>query len=168
MKADPITKCYAGLTLKERAALAFRYSAALDEQECMRIASTVPRVTLTGAALEYSQWFEILTRMALWWGVEHWQYKARAMAAMGAHQITSDAGKKTEAGAFLEAVRCWESRLLALDVALDAAAAEHGFDAEGVRAVSNAAPFEPIFIKEPTPEHIDQEHKVLRRLLVGM
>lgn len=167
MKTDAITKCYAGLSLKERAALTFRYCALENELEMSRITSTVPRVALTGPPPEYSRWFNALTRAACWWAIRHWEAEARAMAAIGGHQIAADSGDMDRAGKLLAALKKWESALLALDETLESVAAEYGFDAEAVRGFAGAERYQGMFVKEPSAEDMAYSKEALLRVLTA-
>jgi hypothetical protein len=161
MKADPITKCYAALSLKERAGLVLGYCTAGDELEAARILSTVPVVPCRSTEPEYRQWLERYIRLAAWWGMEYWRTMARRMAALGG-------GLHDKHGAdFLLVARVWESRLLALDVALNEAGAQHGFDPEAVRLGTAAEPFQPLTIESPEAGDVTTMKAFIREILEG-
>jgi hypothetical protein len=162
MKTD-LTKCYAGLSLKERAGLAFEYSARLDDLEVSRIVGTVPTATFTGVTAEFRRWSEAYLRLTGWWSLEHWRTMARRMSALGG---MTGASAEIERG-FQVAAKAWESQLMALDRALDDAGAEHGFDPEAVRAIAGADRFMPIVIEQPEPEHVVQKRDAVARILAG-
>jgi hypothetical protein len=161
MKADRLTKCYAALSLKERAGLVLGYCAAGDELEATRILSTVPVVPCRSAEPEYRQWLERYIRLSAWWGVEHWRTMARRMAALGG-------GLDVTHGAdFMKAAWVWESRLMALDVALNEAGARHGFDPDAIRQGIAAEPFRPIVIESPDAGDVAAMNEAIREILEG-
>jgi hypothetical protein len=166
MKTDAITKAYAALTNQERAALAFIHLCRCDELELTRVAASVPRITYTGPAIDYSECFDRLFAAASWWALEHWKAVARCTAARGGWHIMEGKNKATME-AFLFAVESWESRLMALEIALDEVGAEHGLDPEAVHKLAGCERFEPIFIESPEPEHVEAAKAELCRLMTG-
>ncbi|MGZ8218977.1 hypothetical protein [Methylomagnum sp.] len=161
MKADRLTKCYAALSLKERAGLVLGYCAAGDELEATRILSTVPVVPCRSTEPEYRQWLERYIRLSAWWGVEHWRTMARRMAALGGGL------DETHGPDFMRAARAWESRLMALDVALNDAGARHGFDPDAIRQGTAAEPFRPIAIESPDAGDVAAMNEAVREILGG-
>lgn len=161
MKTDPITRCYAALSLKERAGLVLGYCAAGDDLEAARILSTVPVVPCRSTEPEYRQWLERYVRLAAWWGMEYWRTMARRMAALGGG-LHDARGPE-----FLSVARVWESRLLALDVALDEAGARHGFDPDAVRLGTSAEPFRPLTIDRPEAGDVATAQGFIREILEG-
>jgi hypothetical protein len=83
MPVDRIARLYEGLTLKERAVLAFSYLTELNVQEVDRILATVPRKVYRMLDDEHTRWADGLRSMALFFGMEHWRFQARSLAASG-------------------------------------------------------------------------------------
>lgn len=170
MKTDAITKCYGALSLKARAGLAFGYCAKSNELEATRITSTVPTATFTSVAAEYREWFEAYTRLTAWWGIEHWKIMARRMAALGGKMVAAEwaeGGNPMPGEPFTLAAKTWESRLMALDVALNEAGAAHGFDPDAARFVAGAEPFTPVLIENPEPDDVTAAKETVARILAG-
>jgi hypothetical protein len=165
MKTDAIIKAYAALTNQERAALAFVHLCRDDELELTRVADSVPRVTYTGPALEYRERFDRLFTVASWWAIEHWKAFARLLAARGGWMASEDLKDKAAVTKFRLAAETWESRLLALEIALNEVGAEHGLDPEAVHKLAGCERFTPIFIESPELEHIKVAKAELCRFL---
>lgn len=168
MKNDPITRAYEGLSYKERAALAFDYCARLNELEAHRITSTVPRASYTNVVSEYRHWFETFTRLASWWNIVHWQAMARWIACRSDLAIMADCNEaEPRLSALQVALEVWESRLLGLDMALNEAGDQHGFDPDAVRNVSGAEVFKPCQLSAPLPKDFDVAREAIKGIIEG-
>ncbi len=169
MKTDAITRAYAGLSNRERAALAFKYLCDGNELELTRVADSAPRgtFTYTGAHFEYGQRFDRLFAVASWWAVEHWKAFARYASAYGA--VLEACHNRDRAGVdrFLRETEAWESRLIALETALDAIGPEQGLDPEAVRKLAGCGRFDPLFLDGPEAAHLESAKAELSGLLSG-
>lgn len=169
MSVDRIAKLYAGLTNKERAVLAFRHLVEQNATEVERIAATVPCATYTSLDTEYLQWLNGLAHLASAWGLEHWQLQTRRLAALcGAHCALEVAGEEL-ASAMIWMGRLSESRLLALDLAIEEICKQHGVAVAAVRQWASAEPFSPHWADVvPDPDFLDQLRESFAALLSSM
>ena len=145
MKSNGITKLYAELTNKERAALSFRYMTEGNELEFDRILATVPRFTYRCHDFEYRNWLDAFFNVWHIWAIEHWQCRYRAVAAMYGAQIRLRQERMGDVSKYLDAHELWESRLLALDAALEAVCEEHGIDVDAMRGLTETEAYRPVF-----------------------
>ena len=136
MRTDRVTKMYDNLTNKERAALAFHYMTDMNETELARIEATVPRHAYRCVDLEYQSWLASFVHVACVWAIEYWQTKVRKVAATGAGLHLAGRGEYEKADAWFDESNVWDSRLTALDRALEAMCEEHGVDADSVRRLA--------------------------------
>jgi len=133
MTEHRITKLYASLTAKQRAALMFNHSVAVDELEVERIAHSVPVVNYRGRDPEHFGWLSDISRMASAWATLHWRGRCATLTSMWAgHALMRQHAYEQADESFAEANQ-GEARLLALDAALDSVCREHGIDAKVVR-----------------------------------
>jgi hypothetical protein len=138
MPVDRIAKLYEGLTLKERAILAFSYLSELNSQEADRILATVPRKLYRMVDADHIRWVEGLRRMAMMFGMEHWRFQAKAFAASSflMHMYNKPDVSEEEderIGICFKAWGVWETRLLTMDAALEAVCSKHNVNAAAVR-----------------------------------
>jgi len=144
MKTDRITKMYDHLTNKERAMLAFRYMTEMNEVELDRIEATVPRHTYQCLDLDYQSWLGLLFHFASAWAIDYWQTYVKKVAATAvALDLSRRGGELEQVEASFEKLGEWEAQLVALDRALEAVCAEHGFDADSVRRWAGVGTFAP-------------------------
>lgn len=143
MKPDRVTKLYDSLNNKELAVMAFHYLVDGNDMEFERVASAVQWDSYRCADMEYRLWLDGLMHMASFWAIEYWQAHCWRIASMSGSQLAETMGRSEEARAFATAHELWESRLLALDRALEAVCAEHRIDASAVRKQAGAEPFTP-------------------------
>lgn len=169
MKTDAITRAYAVLSNRERAALAFKYLCDGDELELARVADSALRGTFpyTGPSFEYVERFDRLFTVASWWAIEHWKAFARFMTARGGAHVAYETEDWAGADRFYKAADAWESRLLALETALDAIGPEQGLDPEAVHKLAGCERFEAIFIDAPEVAHLESAKAELSGLLSG-
>lgn len=165
MKTDVITKSYASLTNKELAALAFRYLCDGNELELTRIANAVPIATYRGQDPEYLFCYDRLYNAGCFWALEHWKAQTRLLAACGGWLSMYTHGNTKAAKKLRRAAESWESRLMALEIALDEVGAVCGLDPHAVHELAGCERFEPIFIESPQPEYVEAAKAELRRLL---
>ena len=138
MPVDRIARLYEGLTLKERAVLAFSHLTELNVQEVDRILATVPRKVYRMLDDEHTRWADGLRSMALFFGMEHWRFQTRSLAASGflMHMYNKPDVSEEEderVGVCFDAWGVWETRLMTMDVALEAVCAKHKVDAAAIR-----------------------------------
>ena len=76
MKPNNVTKLYAVLTNKERAAVMFHHIVAKNRQEVARVKTSIPHQTFDGAHIEYTRWFDAIWDVASQFGMEHWRLKS--------------------------------------------------------------------------------------------
>ena len=166
MKSNGITKLYAELTNKERAAISFRYMAEGNEMEFDRILASVPRFTYRCHDFEYRAWLEAFFNVWHIWAIEHWQCRCRAVAAMCGTQIQLLQKQKGSVSKFIAAQELWESRLLALDGALEAVCEEHGIEVDAMRGLTETEAYRPV-LRDLTPdsEYQERTQKNFRSLL---
>jgi hypothetical protein len=143
MKTDAITKSYAALTNKQRAALFFQYTTQADELEVMRVLSTVPKKTYTLNDVEFLQWTEGLSTLASCFAQEHWiaRHWMVASAFRMSEFISKHPEKFRELDDALREVQYWQQYLLSMDVALKAAAKQHGFDLLSIYQRARTTPY---------------------------
>jgi hypothetical protein len=156
MKSNGITKLYAELTNKERAAISFRYMAEGNEIEVDRIVASVPRFTYRCPDYEYRAWLYAFFSVWSIGAMEHWQCRSRAVAAMCGAQIQLLQKQKGSVSKFIAAQQLWESRLLALDAALEAVCEEHGIDVDAMRGLTETEAYRPVS-RDLTPDSEYQE-----------
>jgi hypothetical protein len=76
--------------------------------------------------------------MALFFGMEHWRFQAKSLAASGflMHMYNKPDVSEEEderVGVCFDAWGVWETRLMTMDVALEAVCAKHKVDAAAIR-----------------------------------
>jgi hypothetical protein len=76
--------------------------------------------------------------------MEHWQCRFRAMATLYGAQIRLRQERMGDVSKYLDAHELWESRLLALDAALDAVCKEHGVDVDTLRRFTDTEVYRPM------------------------
>jgi hypothetical protein len=135
---------YEALTMKECAALAFRYMVELNDLELERIEDTVPLVNYRLRNLEYLNWHDRFCGLAHWWTVNHWQLQWAVMAATVACLSARRKHDYQQADQYHARLEQAEWRLIALDCALDAICREHGLAAEAVRSLASTQPYSPL------------------------
>jgi hypothetical protein len=165
VKTDAITKSYASLTSKELAALAFHYLCDGNELELTRIAHAVPTATYRGQDPEYVFAYDRLCNAGFYWALQHWKAQTCLLAACGGWLSMDIQGNRKAANRFRRTAESWESRLMALEIALDEVGAQSGLDSEAVYKLAGCERFEPIFIESSEPEHVEAAKAELRWLL---
>ncbi|WP_283744277.1 hypothetical protein [Sideroxydans sp. CL21] len=143
MKTDAITKSYAALTNKQRAALFFRYTTDADELEAMRVLSSVPKKSYSMNDVEFLKWAEGLSTLASVFAHEHWiaRHWMVASALRMEALISKHPEKFRELDDALREVQHWQQYLLSMDVALKGAAKQHGFDLLSIYQRARAMPY---------------------------
>jgi hypothetical protein len=78
--------------------------------------------------------------MAYWWGAQYWRARHNVVLAHLGIRIWLEKHEAGEAFRIFDEPARWESRLLALDHALDATCDKHGIDANAVRQSARTEP----------------------------
>ena len=136
MTEDRITKLYASLTAKQRAALMFNHWAAKDDVEVARIARSVPVLNYRGRDPQYFCWFNDFSQMASAWALLHWRGRCATLTAMWAGFAFMRQDEYEQADESFAEASQGEARLLALDAALDSMCRDHGIDPNAVRILA--------------------------------
>ena len=154
MKDDTITKLYAGLTDKERAALAFDYLIPGNDIEIQRIQSAMPDQHFSGLPREYRQTFDGFLHVALFYALEYWRQVAMANIYLAG--LNAMSGKITEAtkhmpndeisqnaqyqefDAMLKLHSGHEVMLLSLEVSIDQISTDYGLNPASLRSMVGA------------------------------
>jgi hypothetical protein len=147
-------RLYAGMNPRESATLAFRHLAEGNACEAHRISDAVPWKSYRMRDFEHTDWFERLRRLTLFYGLERWRFEARCHAAVAVVLHCYDcADSEDERGSeCFEAWQKWETHLLSLDAALDAACCKHNIDVTAVRRlVSIEGPYKVQGLGEVDP-----------------
>lgn len=147
MKTDTITKGYAAITDKQRAALYFYFVTKEDGLEAARVLSAVPRKAYRMSNLEFAKWHDGFSRVANVFAREHWIARHGLVAAALQLEIVSTKDENDivkELKVFETALAEFELRqklLLSLDAALLAAADKHGFEVQCVYIRARTVPY---------------------------
>lgn len=137
MRDDAITKMYAGLTDKERAALAFDYLMRADDVERKRIEAAMPEQYFIGLPLEYRRWTLNLQSLAMLYAIEYWRHVALAQMAMyGASTMLSDTDDPAQWKPMIKHFEEAEVKLLSLEAAFDDVCVEHGINPAAIRKLA--------------------------------
>ena len=135
MKNNTITKLYADLTYKEKAALTFKYFTEQNEVEIDRIQSSVlvQSYILKSLNFEFIEHRDALFNLAIIYGLEYWQkFSGLGWGFLGLRSALKN--ENSEESAFLlKVIQKTEGQLLALDAALEKVCEENAFDAAVVR-----------------------------------
>lgn len=168
MKDDTITKLYAGLTDRERAALAFNYLTQENDMERKRIESAMPEQHFVGLPLEYRRTFSGILDIASLYGIEYWHLYSRSLEATVAMHIFEESNIMDKANSMHESQKIWKSRLLALDCALLAVCEAQGINADAVRRMAGSKQIFPIRtdIKPNSAYQTDMQINFARLLIV--
>lgn len=158
MKDDTITKLYAGMIDKERAALAFDYLMQGNDLELSRIGGAMPMQYFIGLPLEYRRILDNLTMVASLYAIEYWRNVAMAniyLAGLNAmsheavaatkhmtdEEIANSDDWKTWDG-LLERFTSHQVMLLSLEVAIDRLCHERGINPTAMRKLAGEQHFE--------------------------
>lgn len=152
MRDDTITKMYAGLTNKERAALAFDYLMRADDVECKRIEAAMPEQYCIGAPLEYRRMLLGLTQISALYALEYWRNVAGANICLAGylslgHKVLPETGHLTDTELLQHAdYQRWraifkmfeqhEVMLLSIEAAIDELCAERGINPAAIRKLA--------------------------------
>jgi hypothetical protein len=136
MPKDRLENLYEHLTSREKATLAFTHLSALNAGEADRVRATVPMKVYRTLDEDHVNWVSALQGFAMLWALIHWQEFAGTLAALGRMTFFLDRGDDDRAAESFDAWVRGESRLLALNIALESACAEHGIDPEAVRRIA--------------------------------
>jgi hypothetical protein len=176
MKKKSISKLYRDLANKEKANLAFVYRTESNEAEFRRIYASVPRAIFEGPSPEYSDWYNSIFAMASWWAIQHWKaHSNMGAASLAIHvflNIDNDEPDSKDAKEMarnsLDASIRWESKVLALDRALDAICKEHGIDAQAVRRMAQTDRYDKALSFVKSNDNYEREvFNVLDSILAG-
>ncbi len=166
MRQDRISKMYEGLSNKELAILSFQYMTDMNELESERVAGAVPVKSYICRDVEYRRWLDGLFNMSAQFAIEHWRTNYRNLASTMSLRFAFEANDIDKVISMLEVHSICETRLLALDHALEAVCNEHGIDANSVRRLAGVEPFAPMCANlKPNQEYQAEMQINLARLL---
>lgn len=133
MKQDSITKMYANLSGQEQARLSFQYAIEGNKLESARVLASVRRKDYSCPDVEYQLCIDGLTRFASAWAIEHWQTYSAKQTCLIQMRVLLDQGAIEQAKEMIGQHQLWESRLLALDQALESICDEYKMNPDAVR-----------------------------------
>lgn len=129
---------------KDKASIALHYVANNKIAECNQLVATIPFVDIKGLDPEFSSPYGTGLLFAGAWGNEHWKNMTLRMAALCKYIAENDKLSETAQKAALEH-EVFESRLLAMDEALNVICTMYGIFPGDIRLLaSNADEFEPL------------------------
>lgn len=133
MNSDKITKLYAALTNKERAALILNSLVECNEREVRRIDNSIPRKSYKSRDAEYSRWFDAMWDVCTFVAIEYWRLEACKQRDLARYMffLRGEDRIKSE-----QAYQCFikgHQHVLALNCALDMFCERHGISAAAVR-----------------------------------
>ena len=150
-----LERLYGKMTARETATLVFSHLSRGNTAEADRIRDLVPLKVYRLPDPEHTDHFERLRRVTLLYGMDRWCYEAHCFAATGflVHYYYSQRSEDDErAQACLDGWQLWETRLLSLDAALEAACRNHGVDAADVRRMAGLdSPYEVLGLGQVDP-----------------
>jgi len=166
MKDICITKLYAGLTDKERAALTFDYLMQGNELECNRIQASMPEQYYIGLPLEYRRSLDSLTMIASLYAIEYWRSVALAyMFRVGHRAVFSYLMEKyttnsqrvqspewQESENLLKLFQRYEVMVLSIEKAVDELCADHGINQAAIRKMAGERNYEVIGTPPDQPD----------------
>lgn len=161
-------KVYAGLTNRERAAIAFKFMADANEVEVARVADAVPRKSYIALEFDFRDGVDRLILLASCWCAMHWRLRADLAETKWALLAAPNVDKSEWVLPLFDRAQKCETRLLALDRALEQVCAGHGIDAVAVRKVGGAEPFDPLSTGlEPDVEYEREITDAMRRVVLA-
>jgi hypothetical protein len=151
-----IERLYTELSAKETAVLVYTHLSRGNVAEADRIRDLVPMKTYRLPDPDHTDHFERLRRATLYYAMERWRYQAHCFAASGIvvhfYQSEDEQDQERSQQCF-EAWQVWETRLLSLDVALEAVCTKHGVDIADVRRMAGVeGPYQVLGLGIVDPE----------------
>jgi len=140
MKQTSINKIYENLSNKELANLVFNTIPSKNTQKIDKLVSLVPIKKYSCVDFEYRDHLDRILRMAYTWSIWHWQLKSELNAKFSVWLMRVIVAEESISTTLEDYQEC-ESRLLALDLALDEICSKNGIDASTVRKLANTEPF---------------------------
>jgi hypothetical protein len=127
-----------------------------DELEIERVKSAVSWKSYDCIDFDYREWVDGFIHMASYWAIQHWQLCSRQMGTLALLHLLLKREKEDQAEEAMIQLKLFESRLLALDRALEAVCEEHGLDIQAARNLAGTQPFDPM-LPDLTPDAAYQE-----------
>ncbi len=154
MKTEGLEQLYHHLTPSELARMAFNTNSP-GSADLARIIAAVPRRQYLDLDAEYRAWSQSLYSAALIWTILHCRVHFCVMAASAGFSNAIHEGEVAVSKTMFDELWDWESRLLAVDCALDDFCNAHGLNPETVRGIAKTERYEPIIGSNkliPNPE----------------
>jgi hypothetical protein len=167
IRADRVTKVYAGMKPEELAAIAFQFLTDVNVKELKAVESAVPWRRYRAMDLDYRHRLHCIFDMSAYWAIEYWKCQAMLMAGMAqsAESLRENDGDAAEMA--LDTVAIHRVRISTLVRAMEAVCRDFGIDPGCIWKLADAEPPSGDYLGEPKPEWLAEMTETLRALLTA-
>ena len=167
IRADRVTKVYAGMKPEELAAIAFQFLTDVNVKELKAVESAVPWRRYRAMDLDYRHRLHCIFDMSAYWALEYWKSQAMLMAAMAQSAEFLRDNDADAAELALDTAAIHRVRISTMIGAMEAVCRDFGIDPKSIWKLAAAEPPSEDSLAEPKPEWLAEMTETLRALLTA-